>query len=214
MQYGPSQSRGFAVVDLETSAIKPEYGRIIEVGVVQLDRSASIEGTFETLINPEGGVGRSDIHGIRKRDVIGAPTFAQAADRIAQLLDGRIIVAHNSRFDLGFLHAEFRATGRPCHLPALCTCTEARHFIDTPSRSLRTCCLVTGIDLRNAHSALSDATATAQLLQHFLRVSTDGIPAGDTPLPASWDRVLSGAEGVSQIPYDTNLSAFLVPKTR
>ncbi|MBV7363255.1 3'-5' exonuclease [Actinomycetaceae bacterium TAE3-ERU4] len=200
----------YAVVDLETSALSPEYGRIIEVGIVQLSAELEVEQTWQTLLNPGAGVGRSDIHGIRRADVLDAPTFGQVADKIAELLNGRIIVAHNTRFDLSFLHAEYHQLGRRVHLPALCTCIPAKHFIPTPSRSLQSCCETTGITRQRVHSALGDATDTAELFTLFMRLAADGKQIGRTAYPTEWQRVITGEDGVSEISFDP-LAAVNVP---
>ena len=45
--------------------------------------------------------------------VRGAPTFARIAREVRERLDGHLFVAHNARFDYGFLKNELRRAGIP-----------------------------------------------------------------------------------------------------
>lgn len=80
------------------------------------------------------------------------------------------MVAHNARFDLAFLRAEYaRAHWRLPHLPTLCTLNASEHHLPhLARRRLVDCCEAIGHPLRQAHSALGDAHATTALLAHYL----------------------------------------------
>lgn len=161
---------GYAVVDLETSALSPRYGRIVEIAVVQVDRAGELQHAWTTLIDPRGPVGATHVHGIAQDDVIGAPTFEAVVETAAALLQGRAIVAHNAAFELRFLQAEFMLAGWEWpDPPHLCTMAEAGHFLPRLSRPrLVDACAAAGIRLDHAHSAHGDAVATARLLRHYL----------------------------------------------
>jgi DNA polymerase III subunit epsilon len=124
---------GYAVIDLETTGLQPSWhDRIIEVAVVALDPLGRITGEWSTLVNPERDLGAQHIHGIRAADVRHAPSFKDIAGALTELLCGRVPVAHNLRFDVGFLHDEYARTGIP--IPDLgpigiCTMTEAVRFL-------------------------------------------------------------------------------------
>ncbi len=166
---------GFAVIDLETTGLSPgAHERIVEVAVVHADENGAITGEWETLVNPQRHVGAEHIHGIRAADLIDAPAFADIASDIADLLSGRVIVAHNARFDRGFLTAEFGRTPHPMpdDAPTLCTMQLARELLPGAGRSLADCCAAFDIPLENAHRALVDAHATAELLGGYI-ASTD-----------------------------------------
>ncbi len=166
---------GFAVVDLETTGLfTGGHDRVIEIAVVQTDENGTITGEWETLVNPQRHVGAEHVHGIRAADLIDAPTFADIADDLVDLLAGRVLVAHNARFDRGFLVAEFGRTPHPLpdDAPTLCTMQLARDLIPGAGRSLADCCAAFDIPLDNAHRALVDAHATAELLGGYI-ASTD-----------------------------------------
>ena len=179
--------QGFAALDMETTGLSPRIDRVVEVAVIQLDRSVSPCGEFATLINPGRDIGATHIHRITARDVVSAPRFEQVAPMLLDLLHGRVIVAHNVQFDLRFLHAEFARIGIGLpELPAMCTMRLAPQYLrGLPARSLAACCLAAGIQLDGAHAAVVDARAVAQLLACYLRTGRQ--------LPAEWAQTLGDA---------------------
>lgn len=185
---------GFAVVDLETTGLYLSTDRVIEVGIVHLDANAEITGQFCTLINPGRDVGPTSLHGIAAADVYDAPTFADAAATLWQLLAGRVLVAHNAGFDTRFLDAEFSRCGvRLPPPPVMCTMRLASYYLPgLPARSLPACCATAGITLSQHHSALADAQATAALLARYR--ATHG------QLPGSWAQALTEAAQTAWLP--------------
>jgi DNA polymerase-3 subunit epsilon len=178
---------GFAVVDVETTGLFPARDRVVEVAVVHLDPGASITGEFSTLIDPRRDVGPTRIHGIRASDVTGAPTFPAAAQTIRRLLAGRVLVAHNARFDAMFLAAEFGRCGMQLPpAPVMCTMQLAGYYLQgLPARTLPACCQAAGVTLSVHHSALHDARAAAGLLACYRRCHRE--------LPPSWQEALLAA---------------------
>ncbi len=160
----------FAVIDVETTGLSAAADRIIEVAVVTTDPWGRVHGEWSTRLNPQGPVGATHIHGITDADVARAPLFEDVAEVLSQQLAGAAIVAHNARFDLAFLRAEYRRAGWVMpHLPALCTLeASGYHLPDLDRRRLADCCWAVGTPLIGAHSALGDARATAGLLAAFM----------------------------------------------
>lgn len=170
----------YAVFDTETTGISPAMGhRVIEVAVVLTDEDGQIEDTWSTLLNPDRDLGPQHIHGIKARQVLGAPNFGDIAWRLVRLLAGRTLVAHNLPFDLRFLNAEFERLGHKLpygHHLGVCTMKWSPAFLAGAGRSLSECCTAVGIELTDWHSAQSDATATATLLRHYIAESGGQIP--------------------------------------
>ncbi|MGH3916341.1 MAG: 3'-5' exonuclease, partial [Pseudonocardiaceae bacterium] len=163
---------GYAVVDLETTGLHPGRNeRIVEVAVAHVSPHGVITGTWETLVNPRRDLGPQRIHGICAAEIVHAPTFDQIAGELAVLLRGRVLVAHNLRFDSGFLAAEYSRCGYPVPISVeqgLCTMGLAHRYLPGSGRSLADCCAAFGITIANAHQASADALAAAQLLIGYL----------------------------------------------
>ncbi|GIG59331.1 hypothetical protein Lfu02_37030 [Longispora fulva] len=167
---------GFAVVDVETTGPLPgRQDRITEIAVVHVGPGGQIVDEWDSLVNPERDLGTQEIHGIRASDVQYAPTFRDLAPRVAELLAGRVFVAHSLPYDRAFVRAEFDRLGIRLpfdEAPGLCTMELAGQFLATSSRSLAGCCAAAGVLLTDQHRALDDARAAAGLLRHYLHRST------------------------------------------
>ena len=152
----------YAVFDVEATGLSPSSDRIIEIGLIGLDAEGEFEWEWCSLINPERDTGSGlarRVHQIYPRDVAQAPTFRDVSGHIAELIRGRCLIAHNVRFDIGMLHAEFERLG--VHLPAvmtICTAEMARDCGFNPWR-LAACCDLLGIHMDSEHHALADARA-------------------------------------------------------
>jgi len=159
------EDHGVAIVDCETTGLFPQTGhRIIELAVIHLGREG-VENEWHTLLNPERDIGASDVHGIRAADVVDAPRFQDIVGEVLGLLSGRVVVAHNLRFDRVFLEAELGRVGYDVGpLPGLCTIALSQAGGVRASR-LADCCRELGVEPGRSHRALDDAKACAWLFQ-------------------------------------------------
>ncbi|EAR24893.1 DNA polymerase III subunit epsilon [marine actinobacterium PHSC20C1] len=162
---------GFAVIDFETTGLfAGGHDRVVEVAVVHLDAQGTVEGRWETLVNPGRDLGPQRIHQIRASDIVDAPAFEHIAGQLVDLLEGRVLVAHNASFDLKFLVAELERTAAwmSTDFVSLCTMQLAREYLPGAGRALADCCAALDIQLDDAHRASADAFATAQLLAAYI----------------------------------------------
>jgi DNA polymerase-3 subunit epsilon len=172
----PLEDARFCVVDLETTGVG-RSARIVEIGAVRLER-LELVATFERLVDP--GVPLppviTSITGIRPRDVRGAGPVGPALRDLLRLAEGCVLVAHNARFDVGFLQRALGAIdGRRLELPVLDTVALARRLL--AGRGLR-CDLHSLADrfalpTRPIHRALPDAQATGELLVHLIGLAQE-----------------------------------------
>jgi len=165
----------FSVLDTETTGLFPGgHDRIAEIAIVRMNRDGEVLDRWETLVNPQRDLGKQSLHGIRSRDLLGAPTFSDLAAELAWRLSGTVLVAHNLSFDARFLDAEFRRAGMPVpgHFleHGLCTMRMSHQYLHGAGRSLQDCCDSFGIELLEAHSAAGDAAATAVLLSRYMEL--------------------------------------------
>jgi DNA polymerase III subunit epsilon len=171
---------GYSVVDVETTGLHPGWHhRIVEVAVVELDRAGRFVGEWCTLVNPDRDLGPQHIHGITAAEARDSPRFADIAGDLGSRLAGRMVVGHNVSFDLRFLAAEFALLGEevPLHPSSgLCTMGLSGVYLAANGRSLATCCEAAGVELSNAHSALHDAKATAELLACLIKTAGEPEP--------------------------------------
>lgn len=165
---------GFAVLDFETTGFS-RHDRVIEIGVVLLDANCRVERTWQTLVQPNRGFDNSDVHGITPTNLVDAPTFEHVARRFAEVLNGRVIVAHNASFEYNFLTNEFGRLGIELADGnwLLDTMVLARQFMPGQPVSLKNVLSIMGIENRAAHTALADAEATAAVLQRFVQARPD-----------------------------------------
>ncbi|MFF7074928.1 DEDDh family exonuclease [Streptomyces pseudovenezuelae] len=160
----------WAVVDVETSGLRPYQHRVLSVAVLTLDASGQLTQEFSTLLDPGCDPGPVHIHGLTKQRLRGAPTFDQVAGQIGALLTGRILVAHNAQFDYEFLANEFaRARSWLPVSRRLCTVALNRR-IQPPTDDLKLASLASfyGVRQRQAHDALDDARVLADVLRGSL----------------------------------------------
>ena len=101
-------SEPLAIVDLETTGGRAARDRVTEVGVVLVD-GGRVVAEHAWLVHPEVRIPPfiSRLTGIDDGLVADAPPFGARANELLELLSGRLFIAHNARFDFGFLRAEF-----------------------------------------------------------------------------------------------------------
>lgn len=109
-------------VDLETTGANPALDRVIEVGIVKVS-GGQIEYEWSALVDPGESIPPmiQGFTGISNEMVRGAPRFADLADEVFARIEGSLFVAHNARFDYGFLKNEFKRLGREFQPRVLCT---------------------------------------------------------------------------------------------
>jgi len=155
-----------AFVDLETTGGAATTDRITEIGIIEVDEGGVRE--WSSLVNPEMPIPPfiQSLTGITNDMVADAPTFAELADEIHARLADRVFIAHNARFDHGFLKNEFRRTGHEFRPPVLCTVRLsrklfpgfARHNLDSLVERHR-------LEVTQRHRALGDAQLIWQFWQ-------------------------------------------------
>jgi DNA polymerase-3 subunit epsilon len=155
-----------AFVDIETTGSTAGRDRITEVGIVEVD--GSNVRRWSQLIDPGTPIPGfiQKLTGISDAMVAGQPTFSEIAPEILDRLRGKLFVAHNARFDYGFLRAELKACGMQWQAPVLCTVKLSRMLFPQQARhNLDTLVAVHGLHMPDRHRALADADALAQFWQ-------------------------------------------------
>ena len=114
--------RPIAFVDLETTGATATSDRITEIGIVEVDADGTVR-EWQQLVNPGTRIPPfiEQLTGISNDMVADAPPFAAVAEETLRRLQGRLFIAHNARFDYGFLKNEFKRLGVAFRAPVLCT---------------------------------------------------------------------------------------------
>jgi DNA polymerase III alpha subunit (gram-positive type) len=162
----------YSLIDFETSGFQPGSARILEVAVIKIDANGNILDEFTTLINPEdGNVGRTDIHQITLEMVKNAPRLSEIVGDLIKIVDSSIVVAHNARFEENFLESAFREVGiKHPLMPTIDTLWLSRQVLDLPNYKLATVIDEFGYDFEDAHTALGDVRAMANVLPEMLEL--------------------------------------------
>ncbi len=94
----------FTFFDLETTGMSPVRDRIVEIAALRVEKDGS-RSSFSSLVNPGVSIPYSafSVHGISNEMVANAPKFHSIAPEFIKFADESTLVAHNARFDLGFL---------------------------------------------------------------------------------------------------------------
>ncbi len=109
------------LLDCETTGGKATYHRIIEIGLLVIEKGELIE-KWQTFIDPKVPLPTfiKTLTGINSAMISGAPEFCDIAEELLSKLKGRTLVAHNARFDYSFLKNEFERSGISYTAKPLC----------------------------------------------------------------------------------------------
>jgi DNA polymerase III epsilon subunit-like protein len=129
----PFFAEDFAYVDTETTGVDAEVDRIVEIAIVRF--RAGVREEFHTLVDPQMHIPAtaSAVHHITDATIAAAkargeaPTFPEIADKVAEMLDGAHVYAHNAPFDEGFVDGELEVPLDPKSWT--CTVRLSRHLV-------------------------------------------------------------------------------------
>lgn len=160
----------FAFLDIETTGGNSTRDRITEIAL-RLWRNGNVVSEWQTLVNPGTRIPTfiQSFTGITDGMVETAPRFGEIADVLEEKLKGAVFVAHNARFDYGFVKAEFRRIGRPFSARVLCTVKMSRRLYPGFRRHNMDVLIERhGLPLVERHRAMGDVAAMQAFFQHAL----------------------------------------------
>ncbi len=165
----------FTAIDFELATAA--YSSVCSVGIVNVQDGIIVNEYYSLVRPPQNKYmwQTTRVHGIKPKDTLHAPTFAELFPTLRVLLEGQKMVAHNEAFDRSVLQKTMTHYGlsyKQLHLPEKWECTS--HLYRSkgfPKTKLSVCCAIMGIPLDH-HDALSDARGSA-----LLYLKQDEIPA-------------------------------------
>ncbi len=145
-------------LDLETTGATATKDRITEIGMVMVSEQGITR--YSQLVNPQTRIPEfiQGLTGITNEMVEDAPIFEDIASEVFERINGRLFIAHNARFDYGFIKNEFKRIGIDFRARELCTVKLSRKlYPDEPRHNLDA--LIARHDLVQSgrHRALADA---------------------------------------------------------
>ena len=161
--------RSLVFLDVETTGAAPSLDRITEIGLVDV-QDGRVAGEWSSLVNPLRHI-PSEIQaltGITDEMVAEAPAFDELAAGLHARLAGKVLVAHNARFDYGFLRHEFARAGYRYLARVLCTVRLSRRLYPQERRhNLDALIERHGLRCEARHRALDDARVLWQFTEHI-----------------------------------------------
>jgi DNA polymerase III subunit epsilon len=165
----------YVLLDLETTGGNALTSRITEIAAVRVEQGVEV-ARWSKLVNPDCSIPFfiQKLTGISDDMVQDAPSFRHVADELLALLDGAVLVAHNARFDHGFLVHEFARIGVDLKVKTLCTVRLSRKlYPQVKGHGLDAIMLRHGLTTIARHRAMGDV----DLMIGFLHSATTELGA-------------------------------------
>lgn len=157
----------YVLLDLETTGGSPVRDRITEIAAVRIEDGREV-ARWSTLVNPGCTVSPfiENLTGISTAMVATAPAFSEVAEHLLALLDDAVLVAHNVRFDHGFLLNEFARLDMALRAKTLCTVRLSRAlYPQHRSHGLDAIMQRHGLSTSSRHRAMGDVDMVNQWLR-------------------------------------------------
>ncbi len=159
----------FCIIDTETSGMRPPFSRIIDLGIIRVEKGEVVE-RYQTLLNP--GVSLppfiTGITNLTDNDLVDAPTFEEVAVKVQEILSDAVFVAHNASFDYAFVKSEFERIDMPFKAETLCSVRLSRKlFPQERTHNLDAIIKRHDIRIKERHRALPDAEAVWQFFSRI-----------------------------------------------
>jgi DNA polymerase-3 subunit alpha (Gram-positive type) len=157
----------FVVFDIETTGLNPKNDNIIEIGAVKISNRKVVD-SFSTFIHIDKKLPGKiiELTSITDDMLQGQPEIDEALPAFLNFAKGSVLVAHNAKFDLGFIKEKAKALSFENYNPPVLDTLELSKALikDVKNYRLNILTKKLGISLINHHRAVDDANATGQLL--------------------------------------------------
>ena len=163
-----------AFVDVETTGAQPVRDRVTEIAIIRVEDGGEVR-RWQSLVNPGMSIPYmiQSLIGITDDMVADAPPFAAIAATVRELLDGCVLVAHNARFDYGFLVNEFKRLDADFDAEVLCTVKFSRALYPQHHRhGLDALIERHGLRCDARHRAMGDTEAVWQFVRQAVAESS------------------------------------------
>lgn len=170
------KSATYVVFDIETTGLSIVNNKITELAGVKMRDGKEID-RFSTFINPHEKIPYhiQQLTNITDEMVQDAPELSEMLPKFVEFCEDSILVAHNARFDVGFIQANLKLLGHPDMTnAALDTLEFARLlFPDMKNHRLNTLADKFKVSLENHHRAIDDSIALGSILFHLINEAAE-----------------------------------------
>ena len=159
------KASSYVVYDIETTGFSQTYDRIIEIAACKVYQGGIIEN-FETFVNPQMPISEriTNLTTITDEMVADAPTIEEALPKFMEFCKDSILVAHNAKFDVGFIYANIHRLNLDYPiLPAIDTLNlfRAGYHQEVKKFNLKVLAKYFKVKQEQHHRAIDDTRVTA-----------------------------------------------------
>ena len=165
----------FVAFDLETTGLSSRTDRIIEIGAVVMKNGQEVD-RFQTFVDPERQLERKivDLTGITDEMLVGAPKIEEVLPEFLAFIKGRVLVAHNSDFDTGFIRAECTRLGYEYNFTAADTLILSQNLLPQLGKfKLNIVSNALSLPDFNHHRAGDDALTCGLIMDRLMKMLED-----------------------------------------
>ena len=165
----------YIVFDIETTGLSSETETFTEIGAVKISGGEVVD-RFSQLINPEKPIPQKivELTGIHDKMVEGMPTIREVLPQFIDFCDGNTVVAHNAKFDVGFVKVFAKKQGLIFKNEVIDTVALSKElYPDERSHKLNIVAKRLGVTLENHHRAVDDAEACAGIFLKLMEMKEE-----------------------------------------
>ena len=162
----------FVAFDLETTGLSSKNDRIIEIGAVVVKNGQEVD-RFQTFVDPQRKLEKKivDLTGITDEILVGAPKIEEVFPQFLEFVGNRVLVAHNSDFDTGFIRAECIRQGIPYTFTAADTLILSQNLLQYLSKfKLDIVANALSLPEFNHHRAADDALTCGMIMARLMKM--------------------------------------------
>ena len=169
---GQNLTDEFVIFDLETTGLNREINKIIEIGAVKI-KNGEIIDRFSAFVNPKEKLKQEIINltGITDDMLENEPEENVILPNFFEFFGNCVLVAHNAKFDMGFIKKWAERNGKIVENTVLDTVGVSRTlFPDMAKHTLNVLAKKLNVSLENHHRAVDDAEATAHIFVKCIEI--------------------------------------------
>ncbi len=162
----------FVAFDLETTGLSSKNDRIIEIGAVIMEKGREVD-RFQTFVNPGRKLERKivELTGISDDMLKDAPSIEAVLPQFIEFVGNRVLVAHNSEFDTGFIRAACQRQGIPYRFTSADTLILSQNLLPHLGKfKLDIVAAALSLPEFNHHRAADDAVTCGMIMARLMKV--------------------------------------------